>query len=122
MRIYLGGGFYGVWKQVVREIATTPRYFDPETDSPQGSIADYVTADLDAIDGSDVLFAYLTDYPTYGGLAAEMGYAYAKGKPIVFVCEKAKPDGFLLGLASKVFLKIADGAEYLEKLATKEII
>jgi len=116
MKVYLAGGFYGVWKQrITKEVDCD--FYDPETYSDQTSIVDYVSGDLSAIDSCDVVFAYLTSHPRYGGLAAEMGYAYAKGKPIIFVCTKDEPDGFLIGLSKYFCITLEAGIVRLKKLS-----
>lgn len=94
-------------------------FYNPETSSAQSCIAEYVIADLDGIDGCDIVFAYLTSYLVYGGLAAEMGYAYAKGKTIIFVSDKGEVDGFLIGLSKWFCTTIEDGIKRLKKVVEK---
>jgi len=118
MKIYLAGGFYSDWKQKVVEGAPNHDYYDPELDKEkERAICAYTIADLERIDWCDTLFAYLTDYPKYGGLAVEVGYAYAKGKIIILVTEKDDTDGMIAGLSKWIYLSLNGGIERLNKLS-----
>ena len=116
MKVYLSGGFYSGWQDKVKEEAPKHEYFNPERDSSQQAIKDFITDDLRGIDWCDVVFAYLTKYPKYGGLAAELGYAYAKGKAIIFVTEREEIEGFLAGLSKYIYTTLELGIERLLKV------
>lgn len=64
------------------------RVFSPFHDVGLGAAEDVVAKDLEAIDGSDLLLA-LTDGLDAGTLY-EIGYARAKGKPVVVYSERHK--------------------------------
>lgn len=115
-KVYLAGGFYSDWRQKVMEGAPEHEYYDPEFQGSQTCIAKYTLADLDAIDWSNIVFAYLTSYPKYGGLAVEVGYAYAKEKSILLVTEKDDTDGMIVGLSKYVYLSLEGGIERLRRL------
>ena len=115
MKIYLAGGFYSNWQDSVKQGAPQHEYFNPETDSPQNAIIDYVPVDLGGIRWCDILFARQDNYPKYGGLAAEMGYAYALGKIIIYVAVREEVEGFLAGLSKYIYTTLEAGIERLRK-------
>jgi nucleoside 2-deoxyribosyltransferase len=118
MKIYLAGGFYSDWRERIKEGAPNHQYIDPEFDyvPKQQSIMTYTQADLSAIDESDMVVAYLTNYPKYGGLAVEVGYAFAKGKPIILVSEKDDTDGMIVALSKWLYLSLEGAIWRLNKL------
>jgi len=117
MRIYLAGGFYSNWQDKVRQSAINHEYYNPELDSKQTAICDFVSSDLKAIDWCDLLFVYKQrTNPTACGLSAEMGYAYAKGKPIVLVDDNDRIDSFLAGLSQRIYTNLDSAIEYLRGL------
>jgi nucleoside 2-deoxyribosyltransferase len=87
MKIYLAGGMTGgmpySWQDHVVLAAHT--VLDPRSwqcDDPQV----YTRRDLEAIDEADVLLAFMCSAnPSGYGLSVELGYAFAKGKRILFV-------------------------------------
>jgi len=115
MKVYLAGGFYGDWQERVKGEAPQHEYFNPETDAKQNSIIDFVSADLDGIRWCDILFARQDTYPKYGGLAAEMGFAYALGKIIIYVAIREEVEGFLAGLSKYIYTTLEAGIERLKK-------
>lgn len=117
--IYLSGGFYGTWKKdVVACLGKSYKIADPEKPSfigPKDIPGCYVGADLQAIDAADVVIAYQDDYPFVYGMAAEVGYAVARGVPVIFVCTAKRVDGFLAGLARAVFTDTIAACEFVRK-------
>lgn len=87
MKIYLAGGLRGDWRERVKIGAPKHGYFDPSTHGLTDEAA-YTAWDLDHIDMSDMVLAYMnTDNPRGFGLNLEVGYARARGLAIWYVCE-----------------------------------
>jgi len=117
MRIYLAGGFYSDWKDKVKQGAPSHLYYDPEDGSKQNAVCDFVPGDLRGIDWSELVLVYKQKTnPTACGLSAEMGYAYAKGKPIVLVDDNDRIDSFLAGLSQRIYTNLDSAIEYLRGL------
>ena len=91
MKVYLAGGMAGDWREKVRErfrLTKNIVFFDP-TSTQFKDPKHYTNWDLKAIDRCDVLFAYLEDSNPSGlGMSAEIGYAKALNKIIIFVNEQ----------------------------------
>jgi nucleoside 2-deoxyribosyltransferase len=91
MKVYLAGGMRMEWRQKVKDTCGGLAYFqflDPCEHGLKNADA-YTLYDLLAIDKCDVLFGYMeSGNPSGIGLAAEIGYAKAKGKIIILVDEK----------------------------------
>lgn len=109
-RIYMAGGFYGDWRQRIYKALPTDLFPDiiwlsPEDNNQQACLT-FVTDDLAAIDRSDLVVAYLHEGHHLRGTAAEIGYAFAKGKPVYLILDSHVPDMFLVGLAKRVFIGI----------------
>ena len=88
MKIYLAGGMYTNWREVIKLELGSSCFFDPIESG--FSIPEYYTAyDLLAIRNCDILVGYLEkDNPSGIGLSAEIGYAKALNKLIILVDEK----------------------------------
>ena len=87
-KIYLAGGFTN-WQQRVIEsfCGYNIKFYDPSA-TRFSSPVNYVPWDINAIEESDIIFTYLEESNPGGfALASEIGYAFAKGKTIIFVCE-----------------------------------
>ncbi len=108
--VYLAGGMRGDWRErLVDEVDKeflNPKYIGKMAFRyliPQRlPFPDYVENDLHLINNADILFVYLEkDNPSGLGLAAEMGFAKARGKVIIFVNEQLrnKYTEFLIGLS-----------------------
>jgi len=120
VNIYLSGGFYSGWQSQVKQGAPSHEYFNPETDSQQIAICGFVSEDIAGIDWCDLLLAYKqTSSPYHTGLAAEIGYAYAKGKIIILVDEFDRIDGFLAGMSKRVYNNLQSAIDYLSGLSNK---
>lgn len=85
--IYLAGGFKSGWQKEVVKVLKEWRIFDPSTHNlPEPS--DYTKWDLNAIEQSDVILAYMErDNPGGYALSLEVGFAKALKKLIVLVEE-----------------------------------
>jgi nucleoside 2-deoxyribosyltransferase len=104
-KFYLAGGFYGSWKDRLRDECVGLKSYDPERDSGQQAIYGFVSDDLDAIDPRDGVIARWDTYPHLEGLMAEIGYAVAKDKPVLLILDGVTvPNPFVLGLAKRVFV------------------
>lgn len=83
--VYLAGGMNHGWREEVMERVQGAIYFDP-TYNGLTSEKEYTAWDLDAIDRSDIVFAYMEENNPSGiGTATEVGYAVAKGKYVIYV-------------------------------------
>ena len=121
--VYLSGGLHSGWQPKVKASAPEFDYLDPS--QHQLVEADAYTAwDLAAVRACDIVFAYLEKgNPSGFGLAAEIGYARALGKFIVFIDEKSATDPdaerrlqILQATASVTYPALAQGIEYLQQL------
>ncbi len=87
MKLYLCGGMKGTWQDAVIAALPHVEFLDPRSHRLRDEIA-YTAWDLAAIDECDVVLAVMTaDNPSGFGLHLEIGYAYAKGKPIYLICD-----------------------------------
>ena len=103
MKVYLAGGLNSDWRdKVMREIPDAI-YIDPRTHDLEDNARAYTAWDLLGVERCDVLFAYLErDNPSGIGMALEMGYAKAKGKPILLVDERCDGHTNMLRAAATV--------------------
>lgn len=89
--VYLAGPFFTLAQLWMVEqaradlLAAGLKVFSPYHDVGHGSAEDVVQRDLDAIEKCDVLFAIGDGMDS--GTVYEIGYARAKGKPVVMYCE-----------------------------------
>lgn len=106
-RIYLGGGKSDFRKKLsYRRAFDSVVLIDPFTHSRQAAPYQFVNDDLALIAGADLMLA-VVDYHRYTGLAAEVGYAHALGKPIVLVWPGGggpRLDMFMASMCSFVFV------------------
>lgn len=102
MRVYLSGGMKDGWQDHIKRDLPGNLYLDPR-DHGLNLAKDYTKKDLEMIDECDVVWAYLPlTNPSGIGLAAELGYAKAKGKPIFLAIEhKEKKWDFVKALADE---------------------
>jgi len=86
MHVYLAGGFYSNWQELVKKYAPGPTYLDPSATGLKNP-AEYTKWDRTAIEISDIVFAYIEpDNPGGYALGYELGYADALRKDIILVC------------------------------------
>ena len=102
---YLAGGFYDGWRGSVVEALGLARdeYITPEQDNNQQAALTFVTDDLRAIDRCTAVIACLTPAHPCRGTAAEIGYAFAMGKPILLVMSDPVPELFLVAISQRLF-------------------
>ena len=90
--IYLAGGFYGDWNQQVKDyIGSTAHILDPRDNVGNPAYATetkYTYWDLEAINQSDIIFAFVSGDNPAIGVTYEIGYAKGKGIPFILVNEK----------------------------------
>ncbi|NLD48614.1 MAG: hypothetical protein GX660_15740 [Clostridiaceae bacterium] len=115
-KVYLAGGFSD-WRQKVMQLPNF-EFFDPKS-KPDKHWSEYGTWDVHYIKQCDILFAYMDkNNPSGYGLAAEMGYAKALNKTVIFVLEpgheKDRYFQFLKQFADVVFESLDEGIEYLK--------
>ena len=85
--IYLAGGFYSGWQDLVQALVPGQTWLDPRTHGLHDE-GDYTKWDCEAIEASDIVFAYLeAGNPGGHNLGFEIGYAVALGKQVIFVEE-----------------------------------
>lgn len=115
-KVYLAGGFSD-WRQEVMQLPNL-KFYDPKS-KPDKHWSEYGTWDVHYIKQCDILFAYMDkDNPSGYGLAAEMGYAKALNKTVIFVLEpgheKDRYFQFLKQFADVVFDSLDAGMLYLD--------
>lgn len=122
--VYLAGGFHSDWRKEVRiktEQFLGESLFDfisPEA-KPDKHYSEYATWDIHWLKQADIVFAYLDkNNPSGYGTAAELGYAKALNKTVIFVLEpgheKDKYLQFLKQFADMVFTTLEEGMEFLK--------
>ena len=118
MRVYLAGGLHSNWRDCVKREVPGHNYIDPRAHGLEADPQAYTAWDLLGVARCDVLFAYLAENNPSGlGLAFEMGYAKALGKPIIYVCELTPEherfSQVLWHSASIACISLSGGIEYL---------
>lgn len=87
MKIYLSGGMKDGWQDHIKRDFPGHVWLDPR-DHGLKIARDYTKRDLEMIDESEMIWAYFPlSNPSGIGLAAELGYAKAKGKAIYLAIE-----------------------------------
>jgi len=79
----------------------------------------FVFADYMKIDKADIVFAYLRRCDSrHSGTSAEIGYARAKGKFIIYVNDMPKTEAYLYEFIQRTadiaFTRLRDGIEFLK--------
>ena len=116
LRVYLAGTMESDWREIVKKASPRHTYYDPGIDSDQRYACVFAQQDLAGIDGAHLVFAYETNHPVSLGTAAEMGYAFAKGKRIIYVDERKEINLFLASLSERTFSDLTAGIEYLTNI------
>jgi len=117
MRVYLCGGMRTEWREYVKTHISGPFWLDP-TKHGLDRPGEYTVWDLTAVRQSDVVFAYMAvDNPSGVGLALEVGYAIALGKPVILVDESTnKYMDIVQRAASLSYPTLAEGMVMLSSL------
>jgi len=79
----------------------------------------FLFADYMKIDRADIIFAYLRRCDSrHSGTSAEIGYARAKGKFIIYINDMPKTEAYLYEFIQRTadiaFTKLRDGIEFLK--------
>ncbi len=124
-KIYLAGGFKSGWQDKVKLAVPQVSYFDPRS---HGLIhrSEYAAWDLQAIESSDCVFAFLEQSNPGGyALALEVGYASAMDKFVILVDEKSTADpesakhlDMVAETSNVTFKTLEDGIEFLARYST----
>jgi len=86
--VYLCGGFYGDWNTKIKHlIGHRANILDPRDWKQERLDYKYVPRDLQAIELSDIIFAYRQATNPALGMTYELGYANALGKYTIFLGE-----------------------------------
>lgn len=113
-KIYISGGFYGQYKETLRQCFGRTTCFVLEDPEQEPTIpGEYVGRDFDLISSSDLVIAVQSDYPYLYGMAAEIGYAVAKGIPVIYVCLSKRVDCFLAGCSRAIFTDVVSACEFI---------
>lgn len=115
MKIYLSSGFYKGYKQQIKPLLEAAGFelIDPELKPKELNVGGYVAWDLQAIRDSGLVLAIQDDYPYIYGTAAEIGYAVALEKPVIYVCLTDRVDGFLSGCARATFTNLEAATKFI---------
>jgi len=126
IRCYLAGWFvpmdgYEDWREFFKEkLKNDMDFYDPRTDTKQGSIALFVYQDLvNGVDRSDIVFYYVTDSGDVGS-AIECGRAECCNKPVILCIDRKVVNvvhPFLIGIARRMIIGPEAGVAYLKSLA-----
>lgn len=113
--VYLAGGTRSGWGNRVKEAVKGPIYLDPSQHGLKEE-QDYTDWDLTAVDMADVLFCYLEkDNPSGAGLAVEVGYAAAKGKPIIYIEDEGFPYSRYFGMVRRCATAVFSGQDEFDE-------
>lgn len=83
--VYLCGGFYGEWNDYVKNaLEGRANIIDPRDFERTPNESYYVSRDIDAIENSDILFAYRQKENPGIGMAHEIGYGASNGQIVIF--------------------------------------
>lgn len=114
-RVYLAGGKWDR-EQVLTALSMAGwETYDPFTLSRQDAVYEFVNDDLFAIANSELVFCVI-DYPRYTGSAVEIGYARARGIPVVLVWAPGageRIDMFVASCAEAVFTDVGAGLDWV---------
>lgn len=128
IKCYLAGAFvsfgeygeYDDWRDFIKEkLGDEMEFYDPRTDTQQGSIATFVYQDLvNGVEGNDVVFYFVTGSGEVGA-AVECERAECKNKLVVLCIDREVNvvHPVLFGIARRVVIGIETGIAYLQNLA-----
>ena len=118
IRCYLAGPFTNPeWRDRVISEVEGIDFYNPRTDTLQGSIATFVAGDLSGVSSCNVCFVYIKKGRGDTGAAIEAERADAEGKLVILCSEAVFPHPFLVGISRRVFFGLEAGIKYLGKLA-----
>lgn len=115
MRAYLAGGFYSDWRRTIEDAKLNFVCSDPQRDNDQSASYRFIRDDLAAIEAADFVIAYYPGGYASHGMAAEMGYAAALKKVIIYIDETDRPDLFLVGLSKRLFANVPAFVDWWRK-------
>lgn len=122
IKVYLAGNLHSAWRDellgklemagvVHRVELLCPHATDQCGDQ---AAAFYVPRDLLLLSLADIVFAMVNDLSINSGTSAEVGYAYALGKPIIMCRLSSKPSfDFIAALATTVQKSFDSAVEVL---------
>jgi hypothetical protein len=105
---YLAGGFYDDWRdRIIAGMGLKDGdYFSPQEHNDQRAALTFVRDDLAAIDKATAVIARFPLGYACRGTAAEVGYAFATGKPTLLIMEEPVPELFLVALSQRLFTSV----------------
>jgi hypothetical protein len=105
---YLAGGFYSDWRaRIIAGMGLKEgEYFSPQEHNDQRAALTFVRDDLAAIDHATAVIARFSADYACRGTAAEVGYAFAMGKPVLLIIEEPVPELFLVALSQRMFTSV----------------
>jgi nucleoside 2-deoxyribosyltransferase len=120
--IFLSGGTHSSWRDGIFSAFADERYYDPMTLSDVSDMAVIARTEREWLDATDVLFFYFEESNPSGlGSAFEVGYAVAKGIPVIFVDEKHTSHSEWLGVHCDVVVHdLASGIVALREELTRQ--
>ena len=118
---YLAGPFTNPdWRDKIISEVPNMEYYDPRTDTVQGSIAEFVLGDLRGVQSCDCCFVYSPTGRGEIGASIEAAWAAAHGKLVILCAEASFVHPMLIGISSRVFYGLENGIRYLNNLITCE--
>jgi len=124
MRVYLSGGTHTNWQD--HFILSLPQidFIDPRKVKELSDEHEYTFVDTVGIKSSDIVVCYLEESnPSGMGAAFEVGYAYAKGIPVILIDEKKdRYSGMIRAAASYIYKDISDVILILKLLANRGFV
>lgn len=102
MKVYLAGGLDSAWRErLVAELGFEG--LDPFQLSEQRAAYQFVYNDLSLITSCDLVIAYYEGGYCNTGAAAEIGWAAARAKTVLYISDEDAPNMFLVGLSKRFF-------------------
>lgn len=118
LAVFLSGGTRAPWRDRVVQSLGGVTFFDPKTLWGAPTMAQIANTERAWLDKSDAVFFYFEESNPSGlGSAFEVGYAVARGMPVVFVDEKQTHYTEWLGThCSYVTHDLTDGIKALHRI------
>ena len=119
--VYLAGGMKSAWQDRVIDCCRGITFLDPRSHGLADEAA-YTQWDLDAIRQCDLVLAYMdTVNPSGFGLSLEVGFAYALGKPVWYVCEDSSERQRYFGMVRACSERTLDSLDNAISALAKEL-